>query len=140
MITPPENRSHKPRSEKISVSNASTLLPQKRQIKTRIAAKSHKSHSSKCDSPIPPTTPPSERVASSKTPLSSPLRVNEVVFQHSGRKMYDIQDGDVRLFPYQNKHAYGGFSVEIRQNGKFVGLIAAGQEVACRKYLVIDSL
>jgi hypothetical protein len=66
----------------------------------------------------------------------SPPKPIERVFQHNGAKKMTLQDGPVTLLPYENKYARGRFSVRVTQSGQFVGLVQAGQEVACRKLLV----
>jgi len=65
----------------------------------------------------------------------SPPKPIERVFQHNGVKKMTLEDGPVHLLPYENKYARGGFSVRVTQRGQFVGLVQAGQEVACRKLL-----
>jgi hypothetical protein len=88
--------------------------------------------------PSAPLTPPD-----SHPPLDDLLQQDpksakrkERVFQHSGSKYYWLQDGPVSLLPVENRMAKGGFSVQIKQQGRFVGRIAAGEEIACRKLLV----
>jgi hypothetical protein len=50
--------------------------------------------------------------------------------------MVHVQNGPVRLIPYENRHAKGGFAVRVVQAGNVVGLISAGEEVLCRKLRV----
>ena len=82
--------------------------------------------------------PPSPTTPTDATPIAPP-EILEEVFHHRGPKNYHLQDGDVSLFPYQNRYAEGGFAVQIKQHGIHVGLIARGEEIACRKLLVLPT-
>ena len=63
--------------------------------------------------------------------------VEERVFHCSGPKNYWVEDGPVVLIPKENKHAKGGFAVQIVQKGRVVGMISAGEEEECRKLRVM---
>src|SRR5437667_7161160 len=141
VIITPENRlkciPRIPSSPKI----APNIANRKRQIKSRIVGKKRQNSLTEHDSPTPLSSPPAKRVKPTSpespeipVPVSVPKKV-ERVFHHSGAKKYSVQDGPVSLIAYENRHARGGYSVRVLQSGEFVGLIASGEEVACRRLL-----
>jgi len=94
------------------------------------------------ETPTPPISPPPKRAKATETMVAkstpiSPPAVKERIFHHSGAKKYSLEDGPCALIPYETSYARGGFAVRIEQNGQFVGMISAGEEVGCRKLLVL---
>ena len=121
--------------------SATNTRPQKRKLKSVIGGKKKQNNGKKRETPTPPISPPPKRAKPTETSsanpdLDSPQVANEQIFHHSGPKKYTLEDGPVALLPYENKYAQGGFAVQVRQKGQFVGLILAGEEEACRKLLV----
>jgi hypothetical protein len=128
-----------PLSPKIT-NNEPVIRPPKPRVKSRIGGRKRNQKEIKERTPTPPTSPPSKRRKENSSPAveknDAQRIVNEVIFQHSGKPNPLLADGAVSLFPKENSHALGGFSVRIEQNGNYVGEIKGGQEVECRKLLV----
>ena len=105
--------------------------------------KTRGSRTVKHDIQTPTTAPPSKRVKqlaknpSPEAPSASTPESAEEVLHYSGRIKRSLADGPVSLFPYENKRAEGGFAVQVRQKGVIIGLISYGEELKCRKLLVV---
>jgi len=93
-------------------------------------------------------SPSSSPVALPLTPINQerslpeeahPKKPQERVFHYSGPKNYFLEDAPVVLTPYQNERTDGGYAIRVVQKGRFVGLVRAGEEKACRELLVLDS-
>jgi hypothetical protein len=127
---------HHGTSDKSTEENALRSPPRKNRIVSRILGKKHNSNPTQPKLSTPPTSPP---LPTAKPSPPEPVTI-ERVFHHSGVKKYNLQDGPVTLIPYESSHAQGGYGVRVTQNGVFVGLIAAGEEMNCRKLLVCSSI
>jgi hypothetical protein len=120
------------------ITNNESVTPStKPRVKSRIGGRKREI---KDRTSTPPTSPPRKRPKQNSSPAlekneDQPI-VNEVVFQHSGKPKFLLEDGVVSLTPVENRYAQGGFSVRIQQKGGYVGEIKGGQEVRCRKLLV----
>ena len=132
------------RTPKVADHDDPVIPPQRKTIKSRIVGtkKIQNSGKVKRNSPTPPSATPRKRMKLSPAkpspetvPISPPEAV-EKVFRVSGPKKYLIKDGPAFLFAYENKYAKGGYSVTVRKDGEYVGLIFSGEVPECRKLLV----